>query len=121
MEVVMGAEYGGHGGLPTGVIFLWIAIYVFAALALMALAKRTKTPHGWLAWIPIGNIFLFLMIAKRPLWWFIFLLIPLVNIIFGIIVWLDILKIRGKPSWWVILLIIPFVNLVVLAILAWGK
>jgi hypothetical protein len=117
----MGSDYGAQSGFPTGIIFVWLAVYVFIALVLMALAKRTKTPNGWLAWIPIANIFLILMIAKRPLWWFILMLIPLVNIVVAIIVWLDILKLRGKPWWWIILLIIPIVNLVALAILAWGK
>jgi hypothetical protein len=121
LEVVMGAEYGAQGGFPTGVIFVWIAVYVFMALVLMGIAKKTNTPKGWLAWIPIANIFLGLMIARRPLWWFILLIIPLVNIIFAIIVWLDILKLRGKPWWWIILLFIPIVNIVCLAILAWGK
>jgi len=82
---------------------------------------RPILPKNSLAWIPIANIFLLLMIAKRPLWWFILMLIPLVNIVVAIIVWLDILKLRGKPWWWIILLIIPIVNLVALAILAWGK
>jgi hypothetical protein len=117
----MGGEYGAQGGISPGIVILWIAVYVFMALVLMALAKRTNTPKGWLAWIPIANVFLLLMIAKRPLWWFILLLIPFVNIIFAIIVWLDIIKLRGKPWWWIILLIIPFVNLIALAILAWGK
>jgi hypothetical protein len=117
----MGAEYGAQGGSPVGMIIVWIAVYVFMALVLMGIAKKTNTPKGWLAWIPIANIFLLLMIARRPLWWFILLIIPLVNIIFAIIVWLDILKLRGKPWWWIILLLIPIVNIVCLAILAWGK
>ncbi len=117
----MGGEYGGYGGSMAGTIILWIAVYVFFALVLMALAKRTKTPNAWLAWIPIANIFLLLMIAKRPLWWFILMLIPFVNIVVGIIVWLDIIKLRGKAWWWIILLFIPIVNIIALCILAWGK
>jgi hypothetical protein len=117
----MGYDYGAQGGSHVGLIILWLAVYVFMALVLMGIAKKTNTPKGWLAWIPIANLFLLLMIARRPLWWFILLLIPLVNIIIAIVVWIDILKLRGRPAWWVILLLIPLVNIVILGMLAWGK
>ncbi len=114
-------DYAAGGGFNTSSIIIMIIAYVFMALALMGIANKTKTKNAWFAWVPILNIFLILMIAKRPLWWFILLLIPIVNLIILIIVWIDICKARGKPGWWVILLLIPFVNLVILAILAWGK
>ena len=113
------AEEAARGGF--GSFIFAIASYVFFALVLMGIANKTKTDNAWFAWIPILNIVLMLNIAKRPVWWLILLLIPLVNIIFGIIVWVDICKARGKPGWWVILLFIPIVNVIVLCILAWGK
>ncbi|MBN1574764.1 MAG: hypothetical protein JW984_16330 [Deltaproteobacteria bacterium] len=113
------AEEAGGGGF--GSILIAVLGYVFFALALMGIAKKTNTKNAWFAWIPILNIVLLLNIAKRPVWWLILLLIPLVNIIIGIIVGIDILKARGKPAWWIILLLIPIVNVIVLCILAWGK
>lgn len=98
-----------------------IAAYVFFALVLIGIAKKTKTENAWFAWVPILNLVLMLNIAKRPIWWLILLLIPIVNIIFFIIVWVGICKARGKPGWWVILLIIPLVNLVILCMLAWAE
>jgi uncharacterized membrane protein YoaK (UPF0700 family) len=61
-----------------------------------------------------------LNIAKKPLWWFILLLIPLVNIVIGIIVWMAIAEARGKPNWWGILMIVPLVNFIVPGYLAWS-
>jgi|GEM_PF-1799260 len=52
-----------------------IALYVYSALALMTIAKKTKTKHAWLAWIPIGNAVLLSMIADMH-WWPILLMIP---------------------------------------------
>jgi uncharacterized membrane protein YoaK (UPF0700 family) len=53
---------------------------------------------GWAAIIPIYNVIVFLKIAGRPWWWVFLLLIPLVNIIVGIIASLDVAKAFGKGA-----------------------
>jgi hypothetical protein len=95
-------------------------MYVYVALALYAIAKKTNTENSWLAWIPIVNIVLMLNIAKKPVWWIILCLIPLVNFVIIVIVWMAIAEARKKPSWWGILMIVPFVNLIVPGYLAWS-
>lgn len=40
---------------------------------------------GWASLIPIYNFIVLLKIAGKPLWWFILLLVPLVNIIIIVI------------------------------------
>ncbi|MGO9640912.1 MAG: DUF5684 domain-containing protein [Candidatus Acidiferrales bacterium] len=97
-----------------------VAMYVYIALALQTIAKKTNTENPWLAWIPIINIILMLNIAKKPLWWIILCLIPLVNIIILVVIWMGIAEARGKPSWWGILIIIPIANLIVPGYLAWA-
>jgi hypothetical protein len=97
-----------------------LAIYVYMALCLQTIAKKTNTENAWLAWIPIVNIILMLNIAKKPLWWIILFLVPLVNLVIGIIVWMAIAEARGKPSWWGILLIVPVVNIIVPGYLAFS-
>jgi len=102
------------------IFFLFaIAIYVYIALALQTIAQKTNTENPWLAWIPIANIILILNIAKKPIWWIVLLLIPLVNIIIAVIVWMGVAEARNKPSWWGILMIVPVVNLIVPGYLAW--
>ncbi|MGB3340079.1 MAG: DUF5684 domain-containing protein [bacterium] len=104
------------------VYFIFIFIfYIYFAICLMKIAKKTNTENGWFAWIPILNVFLMLMIAKKPLWWFILLLIPIVNIIIGIIVWMAIAEARGKPNWVGVLMIIPFLNVIIPGYLAFSK
>ena len=101
-------------------LVLFAAGYIYLSLALMTIATKTSTPNAWLAWIPIANIFLMLSIAKKPMWWFILCLIPLVNIVIVIIVFMAIAQARNKPGWWGILLIIPLVNLIAMGYLAWA-
>jgi len=101
-------------------LIIGLAIYVYVSLALQTIAKRTNTPDGWLAWIPIVNIILMLNIAKKPVWWIILFFVPLVNLIMSVIVWMAIAEARGKPNWWGILMIIPPVSLIVPGYLAWS-
>jgi hypothetical protein len=113
------------GALFAGTMLLFVlgmglAGYIYVSLALQTIATKTSTQNGWLAWIPIVNIFLMLDIAKKPLWWFILFLIPLVNIVMAVIVWMGIAEARQKPNWWGILTIVPIANLVVPGYLAWA-
>jgi len=136
------AAYGIFGAIMAFllaflVIFLLIAVafYIYSSLALMKVAQRTKTGPAWLAWIPIGNIYLMSKIAKMP-WWPILLLlgtfVPVVGflLMIGFMIYLimciwKVCEARGKPGWWAILVIIPVIGpiwgLVMWGILAWGK
>jgi hypothetical protein len=117
-ERVPGAAAAAVSLAVTLVIFG--VFYVYLALALQTIANKTKTENAWLAWVPIANLVLMLNIAKKPVWWIILFLIPLVNIVMGIIVWMAIAEARGKPSWWGILLIVPVVGIIVPGYLAWS-
>jgi len=100
---------------------LWLIIYVYMAFCLMTIAKKTNTPNGWLAWIPIANAYLMCKIAGKPGWWLILLLIPFVNIVIGIIVWMGIAKARNKPDWLGILILVPIVNIFIPGYLAFSE
>ena len=97
-----------------------IALYVYHALALQVIADKTRTPNGWLAWIPIANLYLMAEIGKKPIWWFLLCFVPIVNFVFIILLWVGVAEARQKPSWWGILIIVPVVNLIVPGYLAWA-
>jgi hypothetical protein len=108
------------GAMLVFVLGVGLVGYIYVSLALQTIATKTATANGWLAWIPIVNLFLMLNIAKKPLWWFVLFLIPLVNIVMAVIVWMGVAEARRKPSWWGILAIVPVANLVVPGYLAWS-
>jgi len=110
-------DYGLVSGLSS---VLWLGVYVWMALCLHIIANKTSTPNGWLAWIPIANLYLMCKVAGKAGWWIILFFIPLVNIVIAIIVWMGIAEARNKPSWLGILMIIPLVNLVILGVLAFS-
>ncbi|NQT49729.1 hypothetical protein HQ571_03490 [Candidatus Kuenenbacteria bacterium] len=99
-------------GLQVLYWFLVVAMYVYTSLCLHFIAKKTSTKHPWLAWIPLVNIFLMLMIGKLSFWWILILFVPLANLIFIIYLWVKITEARGKEKWLGVLMIIPIVNLV---------
>ncbi len=102
--------------------FIFMAItYVYMGITLMKIAKKTNTPNAWLAWIPIANAVLMLQIAKRPMWWIILMFIPLVNIVIGIMVWMDLAEAVKKERWWGILIIVPVVGIIVPGYLAFSE
>ena len=108
------------GGLMVVFVCLGLAAYIYMSLALMTIAQKTGTENAWFAWIPILNIILMLNIARKPIWWIILFLIPLVNIIVAILVWMGVAEARNKPNWWGVLMIVPVANLIVPGYLAWS-
>jgi len=113
--------YDGNAEMAAGIgivgFIIYIALYLFFAYCLKVIAEKTgHTENSWWAWVPIMNMLLLLQIAQKPMWWFILLLIPIVNIIVGIIVLMEVAKARGKEGWWgIIAAIIPFVGFPYLA------
>ena len=101
--------------------FLMIAVfYVYYSFCLMTIARKTGFTDDWMAWVPIVNIYYACIVAGKPGWWTILCLIPCVNIVVGILVWMALAEKRNKPSWWGILIIVPCVNLIVPGYLAFS-
>lgn len=97
------------------------AIYGLFAACLAVIARKTGTPGGWMAWIPIANLLLMCRIARKPGWYFLLLLIPFVNIIVAIVVWMAIARARGRSPGLVFLMFVPLVGLLVPVMLASGE
>jgi hypothetical protein len=107
------------------IIFLIVilVLYIFMAICLMKIAKKTNTPNGWFAWIPILNVVLMLQIAKKPVWWIVLIFIPFVNfvwVVLQILVWMSISRECGKEEWLGILMLVPVANIFVPAYLAFS-
>ena len=109
-------------------LVVMIVMYVYFAVALMSIAKKTNTDKAWLAWIPIANVYLMTQCGGVS-GWFTLLVVAAVIPVVGFIamtagmiyIWWKIAEAINKPGWWSILLLIPVVNLVIVGIMAWGK
>ncbi len=102
-------------------LLISLFMYVYLGITLMIMARKTGTANGWMAWVPICNIFLMCFIGKRSGWWFLALFIPIFNLfVFGML-WASMAAARGKPSWAGVLFLLPPFTLIVPAYLAAGK
>ncbi len=106
------------GGSILFVVFIIVAIYVYFAVAISTIAKKTNHENRWMAWVPILNVILLLNIASRPVWWILLCLIPFVNIVIMVIIWMGVAKARNKPDWWGVLIIVPIINFILPGVLA---
>ena len=52
--------------------------------------------HGWAAIVPFYNIWTLCRVAGRPGWWFIWYIIPIVNIVIAIIISIEVARRFGK-------------------------
>ena len=77
-------------------IFLMVVMVVMIASLWKVFAKAGQP--GWAAIFPIYNAIVLLQIIGRPLWWIVLLMIPLVNVVVGILVCIDLAKCFGKGT-----------------------
>ncbi len=133
------AELGVSDGVYLAVFIfytlLFLGIYVYSSLALMAVAKKKGDKQPWLAWVPVGNLYLMSRIAKMH-WWPLLLLVLIwlpgfntlalltLGVFYYIWTW-KICEAGKKPGWWSLLTLIPIFGgiwyFVMWGVLAWSE
>ena len=53
---------------------------------------------GWKTLIPFYNLYIWLKIVKKPMWWYIFLIIPFINVFVYMLLIVEMLKCFNKFS-----------------------
>jgi hypothetical protein len=114
---------------PLGSLLGWAAflavfafvLYIYFGVTLMVIARKTATPSSGLAWVPFLNLYLMCKVGRRPGWWFILLLIPVIGIFFAALVWMSIADARNRPAWIGGLAVVPLLGLAVPLYLAVGR
>ena len=121
------AAIAAIGGI-IAIIFLATLIYVYSSLCLYFIARKTGNEPAWLAWVPIGNLFLMCKIAGQSYWLLLIFLASFLPIIGGLVnlglfgfFWFKIAEARGKPGWMGILCVLPLVNLVMMGVIAFSE
>jgi hypothetical protein len=103
---VLWAQRGGSSSGPgvgalIGMIACPLIIALVVSIVLIAgfwkIFEKAGKP-GWAAIVPIYNQIVLLEIIDKPLWWFVLLCIPCVNIVFSILVFLELANKFGKSG-----------------------
>ena len=106
-------------GLAMVILIFVFIFYIYYAICLMFIAKKTNTAPAWLAWIPIGNLFLMCKIGKVSYWWILGYLLAVVPVIGQFLVlginayiFYKIAEARKKPGWLGILANVPLIAII---------
>jgi len=114
------------------IVIFFLILYIYSAICLQAIAKKTGTENSWMAWIPVANLFLMCNIGYvRYIWLFLLLsgFVPLIGSVLGPIcdlllfgfIWYKIALARGKEGWIGAITVIPVVGLFAMSYLAFSK
>ena len=95
--------------MSTTFIVLCLAVIAVMIASMWKVFEKAGKP-GWAAIVPIYNLIVLLEIVGRPAWWFLLMLIPLVNLVFLIILTIDVAKSFGKDvGFGIAMLIVPII------------
>jgi ABC-type sulfate transport system permease subunit len=106
-----------YGNSQMGVVgwILYIVLIVFYLFCLWRIFVKAGKP-GWAAIVPIYNIIVELEIVGKPWYWLLLMLVPVVDVVLGIIVIFRLSKVFGHGTGFGFgLLFLPFIFLPILA------
>lgn len=117
--------YGGSsldaasaGFLAAGMMVYFVIILAIALIAIVSMWKifdKAGQP-GWTAIIPILNTLTLIKICNKEWWWILLMLIPVVNFVVLVILYLELAKAFGKETIFAVgLILVPIVFLPILA------
>lgn len=88
---------GGVGPLVTAVTLVSLAVSVLVIAGMWGVSSKAGQP-GWAAIIPFYSTIVLLRVVGKPWWWLLLMFIPVVNIVVGVIVCVDLAKSFGKGA-----------------------
>jgi hypothetical protein len=89
------------------VLGIALLLYLFQCYCLMLICRKAGHPPGILVWLPVAQVFPMLRAAGMSGWWFLALLVPLLNLVASVLWCFNIVKARGKSVWVGVLLLLP--------------
>lgn len=98
-----------------GLLYVFLIIGIFLIVCQWKIYTKAGKP-GWASIIPIYNIVVLLEIVKKPIWWLVLLMIPLVNVVIAIMIMIELAKVFGKDGGFTVgLILLPYVFYPILA------
>lgn len=93
------------------IIFLPVSFTIVALFA-WTIFEKAGVP-GWKTVVPFYNLYLWLKIIDKPMWWYIFLIIPFINVFMIMLMIVELVKCFDKNALWEqgVAVIFPFIYL----------
>jgi signal peptidase I len=74
---------------------VFVIFFALSAVGIYRLFEKAGV-EGWKSLIPFYNFYIWLQIIKKPLWWYIFLMIPFINVFVIMLMVVELVKCYGK-------------------------
>ena len=103
------------------VLGIALLLYLFQCYCLMLICRKTGQRPGILVWLPVVQVFPLLRAAGMSGWWFLALMVPVLNIVAAVLWCFNIAKARGKSVWVGVLLLLPITSLFAFLYLAFSN
>ena len=97
METITDSAIAFYENLSPGVIIVACIMLFIGTIGMWALFSKSKLP-GIACIVPVWNVAVFLKIMGRPAWHMLYFLIPVYNIYFIVVVWIELCQSFGKTS-----------------------
>ena len=102
-------------GMIAVLLVFALALAVFIIVCQWKLYSKAGKP-GWACLVPIYQWVVLLEIVKKPIWWIILMIIPIVNVVILIIIMIELAKAFGKEGGFAVgLILLPIVFFPILA------
>jgi len=93
-----------------------VAVYLFYSYCLKRIVEKCGEQPGAIIWIPVFQMIPLFRVAKMNPWLILAMIVPLVNLIVLVMLWVKVLKALGRePVMVLVLLLVGFIYLPYLA------
>jgi hypothetical protein len=93
------------------VVISWLVIsFIWDAICLRRIAKKSRTEPSWLACVPIGQLYLTFKLARTSGWYMLFVCVPFIGDLYLMAVWTRVPKCLGIVGAQRFLIIVPLVS-----------
>jgi len=123
VEVNYSVQSNLSAGAIIAIVLASLVAYLWISICLFKIAKKMGVEPAWLAFVPIGNLWVMCKCGGYGGGWFLLMMVPCANIFFLVIVWMKIARFLGKKDdvLYGILMIVPIANYIIPGILAFGE
>lgn len=110
-----------YSGLMTFLAVASIVAYVYFGYAQYRIARKVGHKQPWWAWVPILQLFQLIQMAGKQWYWFVFCLVPFLNIVCFALLWIEVAKACHKDPVWGVLTVFPVMNFVSVGVMAFSQ
>jgi hypothetical protein len=84
-----------------------LLVYLLYSYCFFRIARRLNVSSAWMSFVPIIQVWPFIKSAGKPGWWILLLLVPVVNLVAGILIYMSITENLGKNKMLGLLVLVP--------------